>query len=59
MVLNPGDERRGRAASHHDLIPDIERTQAKMEARVAVDPSSLLDDFELRDADREATVEWR
>ncbi len=53
------------------LVPDIERSQAKMEARVAVDPSSLFDDFELSDSDRaqlvrpemmqiirESTVEW-
>jgi pimeloyl-ACP methyl ester carboxylesterase len=53
------------------LVPDIERSQAKMEARVAVDPSSLFDDFELSDSDRaqlvrpemmqiirESTTEW-
>lgn len=53
------------------LVPDIERTQAKLEARVAVDPSTVLDDFELSDADRaelarpermqivrESTFEW-
>jgi len=34
------------------LVPDIERSQAKMEARVAVDPSGLLDDFELSESDR-------
>jgi pimeloyl-ACP methyl ester carboxylesterase len=47
------------------------RSQAKIEARVAVDPSSLLDDFELSECDRaqlarpeivqiirESTVEW-
>lgn len=36
------------------LIPDLVQTQAKVEARVAVDPSSALDDFELSDADRKA-----
>jgi pimeloyl-ACP methyl ester carboxylesterase len=53
------------------LVPDLERTQAKLEARVAVDPSSVLDDFELSESDRahlvrpevvqiirESTVEW-
>lgn len=34
------------------LVPELERSQAKMEARVAVDPSSVLDDFELSDSDR-------
>jgi pimeloyl-ACP methyl ester carboxylesterase len=34
------------------LVPDLERAQAKMEARVAVDPSSVLDDFDLSDSDR-------
>jgi pimeloyl-ACP methyl ester carboxylesterase len=53
------------------LVPDLERSQAKMEARVAVDPSGLFDDFELSDSDRaqlarpemmqiigESTAEW-
>lgn len=35
------------------LIPELERLQAEMEARVAVDPSTLLGDFELSDSDRE------
>jgi len=34
------------------LVPDLEREQTKMEARVAVDPSSVLDDFDLSDSDR-------
>jgi pimeloyl-ACP methyl ester carboxylesterase len=53
------------------LVPDIERSQAKAEARVAVDPATLFDDFELSDSDRaqlarpelvqiirESTAEW-
>jgi pimeloyl-ACP methyl ester carboxylesterase len=35
------------------LVPELERYQAKIEARVAVDPSSAFDDFELSDSDRE------
>lgn len=34
------------------LIPELESYQAKLEARVAVDPSSVLDDFELSESDR-------
>jgi pimeloyl-ACP methyl ester carboxylesterase len=34
------------------LLPELERLQAKAEARVAVDPASVLDDFELSDSDR-------
>jgi pimeloyl-ACP methyl ester carboxylesterase len=34
------------------LVPALEHEQAAMEARVAVDPSSVLGDFELSDADR-------
>ena len=34
------------------LVPELERYQAKIEARVAVDPSTVLDDFELSDSDR-------
>lgn len=34
------------------LVPELERFQAKIEERVAVDPSSVLDDFELSDSDR-------
>ena len=33
-------------------VADIERSQAKIEARVAVDPSSVLDEFELSESDR-------
>lgn len=53
------------------LVADLQVTQAKVEARVAVDPSTVLDDFELSEADRqqlaqpeqiqiirESTVEW-
>lgn len=53
------------------LVPDIERSQAKAQARVAVDPASLFDDFELSESDRaqlarpermqiirESTTEW-
>lgn len=53
------------------VVPDIERSQAKAEARVAVDPATLFDDFELSDSDRaqlarpelvqiirESTAEW-
>jgi pimeloyl-ACP methyl ester carboxylesterase len=34
------------------LVPDLERFQAKIEARVAVDPSSVFDDFDLSESDR-------
>jgi pimeloyl-ACP methyl ester carboxylesterase len=34
------------------LVEHVEREQAKVEARVAVDPASVLDDFELSDSDR-------
>jgi pimeloyl-ACP methyl ester carboxylesterase len=34
------------------LVPDLERLQAKIEARVAVDPSSVLDEFDLSESDR-------
>jgi pimeloyl-ACP methyl ester carboxylesterase len=34
------------------LVPELERYQAKIEERVAVDPSTVLDDFELSDSDR-------
>lgn len=34
------------------LVPELERMQAQWEARVAVDPSSVLDDFELSESDR-------
>jgi pimeloyl-ACP methyl ester carboxylesterase len=33
-------------------VADIEQMQATMDARVAVDPSSLLDDYELSESDR-------
>lgn len=39
-------------AGEEALVPHLEREQAKMEARVAVDPASVLDDFELSDSDR-------
>ena len=35
------------------LVPSLERLHAEMEARVAVDPSSVLGDFDLSDSDRE------
>jgi pimeloyl-ACP methyl ester carboxylesterase len=34
------------------LIPELESYQSKLEERVAVDPSSALDDFELSESDR-------
>jgi pimeloyl-ACP methyl ester carboxylesterase len=34
------------------LVPHVEREQAKIEERVAVDPASVLDDFELSESDR-------
>jgi pimeloyl-ACP methyl ester carboxylesterase len=34
------------------LVPELQRMQAKMEARVAVDPASLFDDFDLGESDR-------
>jgi pimeloyl-ACP methyl ester carboxylesterase len=34
------------------LVPEVEREQAKIEERVAVDPASVLDDFELSESDR-------
>jgi pimeloyl-ACP methyl ester carboxylesterase len=33
-------------------VSDVERLQAKLEAQVAVDPSSVLDEFELSESDR-------
>ena len=35
------------------LVPSLERLHAEMEARVAVDPSNVLGDFDLSDSDRE------
>ena len=53
------------------LVPQLEKLQQEAEERVAVDPSSLLDDFDLSEADRaalarpeamqvarESTAEW-
>ena len=53
------------------LVPDLQRLQAKFEALVAVDPSSVFDDYGLSDSDkaqlarpervqiiRESTAEW-
>jgi pimeloyl-ACP methyl ester carboxylesterase len=34
------------------LVPELEKLQREAEERVAVDPSSLLDDFDLSEADR-------
>jgi len=34
------------------LVPELERLQARAEARVAVDPSSVLDDYEVSESDR-------
>ena len=43
----------GNALTGEDvLVPSLERLQAKIEARVAVDPSSVLDEFELSESDR-------
>jgi pimeloyl-ACP methyl ester carboxylesterase len=39
-------------AGEEVLVPDLERLQAKIEARVAVDPSSVLDEFDLSESDR-------
>ncbi len=36
------------------LVPELENLQREAEERVAVDPSSLLDDFDLSEADRAA-----
>lgn len=41
-------------AGEHVLTPKLEAEQKRIEERVSVDPSSVLDDFELSDADREA-----
>jgi pimeloyl-ACP methyl ester carboxylesterase len=39
-------------AGEEVLVPSLERLQAKLEARVAVDPSSVLDEFDLSESDR-------
>ena len=41
------------------LVPELERVAAQDLARVAVDPASLLDDFQLSDADRAALQDPR
>ena len=58
-------------AGEEALTPYLEALQEQAEARVAVDPSTLLDDYDLSDSDRaqlarpevmqivrEATAEW-
>ena len=43
----------GRALEGEEvLVPSLERLQEKMEARVAIDPASVLDDFDLSESDR-------
>lgn len=39
-------------AGEETLVPELERAQREAEERVAVDPSSLLDGFELSESDR-------
>lgn len=53
--MDPENVREFRVALQGEeaLVPELERLQAQMEARVAVDPSSVLDDFELSESDRE------
>jgi pimeloyl-ACP methyl ester carboxylesterase len=41
-------------AGEEVLVPELEKLQREVEERVAVDPSSLLDDFDLSEADRAA-----
>ena len=45
-------EFRNARAGEDVLTPSLEELQKKMEARVAVDPSTVLDDFELSESDR-------
>lgn len=45
-------EFRSAQAGEHVLVPELEQLQKKAEERVAVDPSSLLDDYDLSEADR-------
>ena len=40
-------------AGEQELAPALESEQKEMEERVAVDPSTVLDDFELSESDRE------
>ena len=71
--MDPGNVREfGMAlAGEEALTPYLEALQEQAEARVAVDPSTLLDDYDLSDSDRaqlarpevmqivrEATAEW-